>query len=106
MNDIVLTVIVVAVVTVLLTLWARRRSGSTWSGVVERIDEKSRMHHQSDDDPGTTEHYMTVRFRTDAGKTTTMEFRRNAFDEQYGGNLAVGDRVTKAAGAWFPERSG
>ena len=105
MNDILSTVIVVAIVTVLLTLWARRRSGSSWSGVVERIDEKTRTRHQSDDDPGTTEHYAAVRFRTDAGKTATMEFRRNAFDKQYSGNLAVGDRVTKAAGAWFPERS-
>lgn len=41
-----------AFVTVLLTLWVRRRNASSWAGVIKQVREVQKTHHQTREDPG------------------------------------------------------
>ncbi len=104
MDDILLTIAVVAVVTVLLTLHARRRSGRSWIGTVETVEEATRTRAQDADDPGTTERVVVVRYLTTTGKRVKLEFPPQQFRSLYPEGLAAGDRVEKVGGAWYPTR--
>ncbi len=100
-QTILLTVVVVVLATVALTLYGRRRMTSTWAGRVERVHETTRR----DDRTSDVHHVIKVvkiTFRTDQGKTIRVELDERAFAQAYPNGLAVGDRVTKTAGAWYP----
>ena len=107
MDDILLTIAVVAVVTVLLTLWVRRRSGSSWNGTVEDVEETTKHRHGNDEnDVGTTERVVRVRYRTSTGTRVKHEFSLTQFRGLYPDGLTIGDRVEKTGGAWYPARVG
>ncbi len=100
-QTILLTVVVVASATAALTLYGRRRMTRTWTGRVERVHETTRR-----DDRDADGHHVIkvvkITFRTDQGKTVRAELDERAFVKAYPDGLAVGDRVSKAAGAWYP----
>ena len=100
-QTLLLTVVVVVLATTALTLYGRRRMTGTWAGRVERVHETTRR-----DDRYSDGHHVIkvvkVTFRTDQGKTVRVELDERAFGQAYPDGLAVGDRVIKAAGAWYP----
>ena len=68
MNDlqtIVLTVAFFALVTVIFTLYSRRKMATTWSGVVERVRTFQRPDPNADH---SFVHMVAVTFRTDQGR--------------------------------------
>lgn len=106
MNDlqtILLTVGFVALVTVVITLYSRRRLAQSWSGAVERVRTLQRP------DPNVDHSFVrkvAVTFRTDKGRRVRIELERSRFDAAFPHGLVAGDRVEKKPGAWFPARVG
>lgn len=106
MNDlqnVLLTVGFVALVTVVITLYSRRKLAQSWSGAVERVRTLQRP------DPGVDHsfvHKVAVTFRTDQGRRVRIELERRRFDAAFPRGLVAGDRVEKKPGAWFPARVG
>jgi hypothetical protein len=106
MNDlqnVLLTVGFVAAVTVVITLYARRKMADRWSGAVERVRSFQRP------DPNSNHsfvHKVAVTFRTDTGRRVKIELERSRYEAAFPDGLAAGDRVEKAPGAWFPARVG
>jgi hypothetical protein len=101
-EELLYTIGFLALVTVLLTLWVRRRNASSWAGVIEQVREVQKTHHQNRDDPGTTEHYVRIAARSDHGKRIRLEMPLRTFEALYPDGLAVGDRVAKNPGSWYP----
>lgn len=101
-GELLLTVVFVAAVTIAITMWTKRKTASSWSAQVEKVREFSRTHHDSDDDPGTTRHFVEIRARTDAGKRVKVELELRVFQQLYPTGLEPGDRISKKAGEWHP----
>lgn len=101
-GELILTIVVVAAVTLALTIWTMRRKASTWSGEVEKVREISRTRQRDDNAPRTTKYYVQIRARTDAGKRVKVELERHVFQRLYPTGLEPGDRITKKAGEWHP----
>jgi hypothetical protein len=101
-EDLLLSIGFFALVMVLLTLWVRRRNASSWAGVVESIKEVRKTHHQDDHDPGTTEHLVRIRARSDRGQRIKLEMPLRTFEALYPDGLNAGDRVAKRPGTWYP----
>jgi hypothetical protein len=106
MNDVqnvLLTIGFVALVTVIVTLYSRRKMATTWSGTVERVRAFQRP------DPNVDHsfvHKVAVTFRTDQGRRVKIELERHRFEAAFPNGLAAGDRVEKSVGAWYPARVG
>ena len=106
MNDlqnVLLTVGFVAAVTVVITLYARRKMAQSWGGAVERVRTFQRP------DPNVDRsfvHKVAVTFRTDQGRRVKIELERSRYDAMFPSGLVAGDRVEKTPGAWFPARVG
>lgn len=101
---ILLTVGFVALVTVLITLYSRRKMASTWTGVVERV--RNFQKQDANVDHSSTVPMVAVVFRTDQGRRVKVELEKRRFDAAFPDGLEPGDRVEKAAGAWYPARVG
>jgi hypothetical protein len=100
--ELVYSVAFFALVMVLITLWVRRKSAASWSGVVEKVREVTKTHHQDDQSTGTTEHYMRVHARSDAGKRIKVEMPLRTFEALYPEGLGPGVRIAKRPGEWYP----
>lgn len=101
-GELLLTVAFVAAVMVVIIIWTKRKTASSWSGRVEKVREIHRTHQQDENDPGTTEHFVEIRSRTDAGKRVKIELELRVFQQLYPTGLEPGDRITKKAGEWYP----
>jgi len=101
-GELLLTIVVVAGLTLVLTLFARRQMRSSWSGRVEKVRERTRTHQNDEHDVGTTEHVVTVVVRTDAGKRVKVALPLPTFQHLFPTGLEVGDRVEKKSGAPYP----
>jgi hypothetical protein len=104
MNDlqnVLLTVGFVAAVTVVITLYSRRKLAQSWSGAVERVRPFQRPDPNNDH---SFVHKVAVTFRTDGGRRVKIELDRSRFDAVFPHGLVVGDRVEKTPGVWFPAR--
>lgn len=104
-GELALTIVVVAAVTLALTLWTMRRKASTWSGEVETVREVRRTRQRDENAPRTTKYYVQIRARTDAGKRVKVELEKHVFQRLYPTGLEPGDRITKQAGEWYPTLS-
>jgi hypothetical protein len=106
MNDlqnVLLTIGFVAAVTVVITLYSRRKLAASWRGAVERVRTFQRP------DPSVDHsfvHKVAVTFRTDRGRRVRIELDRSRYDAVFPTGLVAGDRVEKTPGAWFPARVG
>ena len=106
MNDlqnVLLTVAFVALVTVVITLYTRRKLAASWSGSVERVRAFQRP------DPNVEHSFVykvAVTFRTDQGRRVRIELERSRYDAAFPSGLVAGNRVEKKPGAWFPARVG
>jgi len=100
--ELVYSVAFFALVMVLTTLWVRRKSAASWVGAVETVREVRKTHHQDDNSPGTTEHYMRIHARSDAGKRIKVEMPLRTFEALYPEGLGPGVRIAKRPGQWYP----
>ena len=105
-GELLLTIVVVAGLTLVLTLFARRQMRSSWIGRVEQVRERSRTHQNDEHDLGTTEHVVPVAVRTDAGKRVKVEMPLRTFQQLFPTGLKVGDRIEKKSGAAYPALEG
>jgi|GEM_PF-1975641 len=105
-GELLITIVFVAAVTLAFTLWSKRRSGSSWSGRVEKVDYFDRTHYDNDDDPGTSQPFVRIHARTDAGKRVKVELAQHAYHQLYPSELQPGERIVKKPGEWYPTREG
>lgn len=103
LQTLLLTIGFVVLVTVVLTLYSRRKMATTWDGAVERVRTFQKP------DPNVDHsfvHMVAVTFRTDRGRRVKLQLERARFDVAFPGGLKAGDRVAKTAGAWYPAKVG
>ena len=89
---------------VILTLYTRRRMGRTWQGVVEDVKSYRRDRATGEDTATQYEDYVRVRYRTDGGKRGKITFKKRQFDAALPG-LKAGDRLIKEAGSYYPRKA-
>jgi len=102
--EILLVIVVVIAATVLLTWYARKKMAQSWTGVVSSV-HRYEQPHDPQDSQSLMEDWMRVVIRTDAGKKIKLQFRKTQFDQLYPTGLVEGDRVEKAAGAFYPSKT-
>ncbi len=97
-------ILLAVALSVILTLYSRRRMGRTWQGVVEDVRSYRRDRSTGDDSTAQYEDYVRVRYRTDAGKRGKITFKRRQFDAALPG-VKPGDRLIKEAGSYYPRKA-
>ena len=95
-SEVLTVVLVVAVVTVLLTLYSKGKQKQTWKGtlVEKKVDDGS----STGNDLRSIQTYYILIFRTDSGKMVKLNVTKAMFDE-----YSVGGKFIKKSGANFPE---
>ena len=92
MNETLLTIIFVLIVTVFFSVYALKQKQSSWAG--ELVKKKI------DDGDDTTQTTYKLIFKTDRGKKKVTFYTKNEFDR-----WQIGDKAIKKSGSYFPEKT-
>jgi len=101
MKELLLTVAVIGGLTLLLSLYARRKMSRSWRGRVEKITSFSERDPHFEDS-SVSRQMVRVFFRTEKGKTIKMDFEKGHYEKIYPQGLAEGAEVEKQPGKWYP----
>lgn len=97
-------ILLAVALSVVLTLYTRRRTSRTWQGVVEDVRSYRRDRSTSSESVAQFESYIQVRYRTDTGRRGKITLKKRQFDAALAG-LKPGDRLVKEAGSYYPRKA-
>ena len=104
-GEVLASIAVFLVVTVLLSWYSHRKKARQWRGRVETVKSYSRHDERYRDHPTVVMITMyTIVYRKDDGSKVKETVDENQFKALYPGGLTAGDRVEKKAGGWWPEK--
>lgn len=95
MNETVLTIVFVGVVTGLVSWHVARQKKSSWKGTLVEKKQKT----QDDEDSGPSTSYKLI-FRTVEGKKKKCSVHSSVYNQ-----WNVGDRAEKISGEWLPSKT-
>lgn len=87
---------------VVITLFQRKKKQTSWKGTVTKIKEKSYDPNNYSENNTNFKDYVDIYYHTDSGKKGKVHLYKNQFDSLYS-QLKVGDQLIKEAGKEYPE---
>ena len=100
--DILYGVFVAIALSVLITLFQKRKRQSTWKGTVTKIKENSYNPSVYSENNTNFQDYVDIYYRTDSGKKGKIHIYKRQFDLLYS-QLKEGDKLIKKIGKEYPE---
>jgi len=107
MNDlpiIIITIALVAVITIVVYFFSRKRMNNSWEGVVEKITKRKKHQNRYGDDLVDIVCFVTVYCRTTSNSIVSFKTEESNYLSRFAGELKQGDRLKKEVGEWLPKK--
>jgi hypothetical protein len=101
-ENIVITIVFVAVITLIVFIYSRKRMKKSWIGTVVKVKERSVHENKYNDSTVQMETYIHIYCNTDDGKRQHVKIEKKACLNFYGRMPVVGDRMEKKPDEWIP----
>jgi hypothetical protein len=101
---IIITIALVAAITIAMYIHSRKRMKNTWEGVVEKISKRKKHQNRYGDDLVDIVCFVTVYCRTTNNRIVSFKTEETNYLNRFAGELKQGDKLKKEAGEWLPRK--
>jgi hypothetical protein len=101
-QTILLTVAVIAAITLIAYMYSKKRMKNAWKGTVVKVKKKTKHLNRYSGDIVDTETYIYIYCRTDKGHIQQFRIEERACINRFGRLPVEGDKMEKKQNEWLP----